>query len=35
LRLRRAGRSWMQIAFELRISRHDLLIAQNLRLRIG
>jgi hypothetical protein len=35
LRLRRAGRSWVQIAFELRISRHDLLIAQNLRLRIG
>ncbi len=35
LRLRRAGRTWTQIAFELRITRHDLMIAQNLNLRIG
>jgi len=35
LRLRRAGRNWTQIAFELRISRRDLQIAQNLRIRIG
>jgi len=34
VRLRRAGQSWAQIAFELRISRRQLVIAQNLALRL-
>ena len=34
MRLRRAGQSWALIAFELKISRHQLVIAQNLALHL-
>ncbi len=34
VQLRRTGQSWAQIAFELRISRRQLVIAQNLALRL-
>jgi hypothetical protein len=34
VQLRRMGQSWTQVAFELRISRRQLVIAQNLALRL-